>query len=88
VFSLEYQMAARLHQFFDPNSRLANLIESKYLRIIMLLVVLSNTCVMIFETYDYYYQTYNSFFLLIEKIYICIYILECCLKLWVDSTVN
>ena len=40
---------------------------------------------MIFETYDKYYQKYNLFFLISEKIYLCIYIVECCLKLWVDK---
>ena len=51
----------------------------------MLIVVIFNTLVMIFETYDYHYQKYNSFFLLTEKIFICIYIIECSLKLWVGE---
>jgi hypothetical protein len=78
-------MAARFYQFLGQNSRLINLVESKYFTIIMLIVIVSNTFVMIFETYDFYYQKYNSFFLLTEKIYLCIYIIECSLKLWVDK---
>jgi hypothetical protein len=77
-------MAARFYEFLGQNSTLINIIESKYLTIIMLIVVISNTFVMIFETYDLQYQKYNSFFLITEKIYLCIYIIECSLKLWVD----
>jgi len=77
-------MAARFYEFLGQNSTLINIIESKYLTIIMLIVVISNTFVMIFETYDLQYHKYNSFFLITEKIYLCIYIIECSLKLWVD----
>ncbi len=76
-------MAARFYQFLDQNSTLIHIVESKYFTIIMLIVVVSNTFVMIFETYDLHYHKYNSFFLLTEKIYLCIYIIECSLKLWV-----
>ncbi|CAF0806841.1 unnamed protein product [Adineta steineri] len=82
-------MAARLHKFLDQYSSsictLNNVVESKYFTLIMLAVILSNTVVMIFETYDFYYQKYYSFFLLCERIYLCIYIIECCLKIWVFS---
>jgi hypothetical protein len=85
-------MAARLHRFPDqnasPSCTLNNLIESKYFTLFMLVVVVSNTILMIFETYDNYYQKYHSFFLVSEKIYLCIYITECCLKLSVDENNN
>ena len=77
-------MAARLYPFLEQNSRLLHLVESEYFTITMLIVIVSNTCVMIFETYDFYYQKYNAFFLLTEKIYLGIYIIECSLKLWVE----
>lgn len=77
--------AARVHSFLEQNSKLFHLVESKYFTITMLIVVLSNTCVMIAETYDYYYQKYNTFFLLIEKIYLIVYIIEFLLKLWVKT---
>jgi hypothetical protein len=80
-------MAARFHKFLgqypNPSCTLINIVASQYFTLIMLAVVVSNTIVMIFETYDSYYQKYNSFFLLSEKIYLCIYIIEFCLKLWV-----
>lgn len=76
---------ARVYPFLEQNSRLFHFVESKYFTITMLIVVLSNTCVMIAETYDYYYHRYNTFFLLIEKIYLMIYIVECSLKFWVES---
>ena len=82
-------MAARFYKFLGQNSSqsctLNSIVESKYFTLIMLAVVLSNTIVMIFETYDDIYQKYNSLFLLLEKIYLCIYIIECCLKLWVGK---
>jgi hypothetical protein len=60
--SLVNQMAARLHKFPDqnasPSCTLNNLIESKYFTLIMLVVVVSNTILMIFETYDNYHQKY------------------------------
>lgn len=80
-------MAARLYNFLGRNSNrsdlLTNIVESKYFTLVMLVIIVSNTIVMIFETYDIYYQKYFSFFLLSERIYLCIYIIECCLKLWV-----
>jgi hypothetical protein len=76
-------MAARFYQFLNRNSTLIHVVESKYFTIFMLIVIVSNTFVMIFETYDLHYHKYNSFFLLTEKIYLCIYIIECSLKLWV-----
>lgn len=79
-------MAAQVYPFLEQNSRLFHLVESKYFTITMLIVIVSNTCVMIAETYDYYYQKYNFFFLLIEKVYLTIYIVECALKLWVERT--
>ncbi len=78
-------MAARFYQFLGQNSGLINFVESKYFTITMLIVIVSNTFVMIFETYDFYYQKYNSFFLLIEKIYLCIYLIECSLELSADE---
>ncbi|CAF2512139.1 unnamed protein product [Rotaria sp. Silwood2] len=80
-------MAARIYKFLDHNSysscTLIRTVESKYFTIIMLSIIGSNTIVMILETYDSYYQKYHSFFLLLEKIYLCIYIIEFCFKLWV-----
>ena len=82
-------MAARLHRFVGSNVRpsctLTSIVESKYFTLIMLAVVVSNTIVMIFETYDDYYQEHYRFFLIAERIYLCIYIVECCLKLWVGE---
>jgi hypothetical protein len=79
-------MAARLYRFLGQNScTLINVVESKYFTLVMLAVIVSNTVVMIFETYDFYYQKYHSFFLLSERIYLCIYIIECCLKIWVGK---
>jgi hypothetical protein len=82
-------MAARLYRFLGENSSpsctLINVVESKYFTLVMLVVIVTNTVVMIFETYDFYYQKYNSFFLLSERIYLCIYIIECCLKIWVGK---
>ena len=49
----------------------------------MLAVVVANTTVMIFETYDAYIEQYKSFFLVSERIFLCIYMVECSLKLWV-----
>ena len=81
-------MAVRSHRFLEQNSSpsctLIHIIESKYFTFLMLVVIVSNTILMIFETYDNYYQKYHLFFLVSEKIYLCIYIIECCLKLWVD----
>lgn len=82
-------MAARLHRFVGSNVRpsctLTSIVESKYFTLIMLAVVVSNTIVMIFETYDDYFQEYYRFFLIAERIYLCIYIVECCFKLWVGA---
>lgn len=77
-------MAVRFYKFLNQNSTLINLVESKYFTLIMLIVVVSNTFVMIFETYDLHYHKYNTFYLITEKIYLCIYIIEFLLKLWVD----
>lgn len=80
-------MAAQIHKFLDPNfyssCRVNLIVESKYFTIIMLVVIISNTCIMILETYDSYYKKYLTFFLVLEKIYLFIYIIECCLKLFV-----
>ncbi|CAF0885093.1 unnamed protein product [Rotaria sordida] len=82
-------MAARIYKFLDHNSysssTLIRIVESKYFTLIMLGVIVSNTIVMILETYDSYHQKYHSVFLLLEKIYLCIYTIECCFKLWVYS---
>lgn len=84
-------MAARFYKFLGQNSSpsctLTNVVESKYFTLIMLVVIVTNTIVMIFETYEVYYQKYHSFFLLCERIYLCIYIIECCLKIWVGKKI-
>ena len=85
-------MAARLYKFIGPNGNAAysllSIVESKYFTLIMLAVVMSNTVVMIFETYDDYYKEYHSFFLISERIYLCLYIIECCLKLSVRKSTS
>lgn len=80
-------MAARIHTFLYHDSlrssTLFRIVESKYFTFIMLTVILTNTLVMILETYDSYRQKFYTFFLVSEKIYVCIYIIECGIKLWV-----
>ncbi|CAF3770550.1 unnamed protein product [Rotaria socialis] len=83
-------MAARIHRFLDRNSysspKLIHVVESKYFTLFLVAVIISNTFLMILETYDSYYKKFHSFFLISEKIYLCIYIIECCFKLWVGKT--
>lgn len=80
-------MAARIHRFLNNDSSssctLIHIVEAKYFTLIMLAIIVSNTVIMILETYDSYYQKYDVFFLVSEKVYLCIYVVECCLKLWV-----
>ena len=82
-------MAARLYHFLErssnPSFTLIHTVESKYFTLIMLAVVVANTTVMIFETYDEYMEQYRSFFLVSERIFLCIYIAECSLKIWVSD---
>ncbi|CAM4793631.1 unnamed protein product [Rotaria magnacalcarata] len=82
-------MAARIHRFLDRNtyssSKLIHVVESKYFTLFLVATIISNTFLMILETYDSYYKKFHSFFLISEKIYLCIYIIECCFKLWVYS---
>ena len=81
-------MAARFYNFLsadsDSSCTLLGLVESHYFTLVMLAVVLSNTVVMIFETYDSFYDEHLSFFIVAERIYLTIYIVECGLKLWVS----
>lgn len=77
-------MAVQFYKFFNQNSTLINFIQSKYFTIIMLFVVMSNTVIMIFETYELHYQQYYTFYRIGEKIYLCIYIIEFLLKFWVN----
>ena len=82
-------MAARIRQYLSQltlfSCTLLDVVESKYFTLFMLAVVLCNTIVMIFETYDFYYHKYHSFFLLSEKIFLCIYMIEFCMKIWVGD---
>ena len=82
-------VAARLYHFLERSSNasftLIHAVESKYFTLIMLAVVVANTTVMIFETYDEYIEQYKSFFLVSERIFLCIYVVECSLKLWVGD---
>ena len=66
-------------------SWIQRVVESRYAKLFMLIVVLSNTIVMIFETYDSYYRKYQFYFLAFERIYLCLYTIEACLKLWVNN---
>ena len=82
-------MAARFYGFLsadsDSSCTLLGVVESQYFTLAMLAVVLSNTIVMIFETYDTFYEEHHSLFIIAERIYLSIYVIECGLKLWVIS---